>query len=82
MSIIIALKLNNRMNTSDKVQNILSLYGCYINFRIGFHDTSNNKCTNYGIILLEFTNDKNIYNNFIMELSSIDNLEVKTIKFT
>ena len=76
MVAIIAIKVENRVKEAQKLQDILTKYGCEIQTRIGFHPTGDFKCTNFGIVLIEVTNKLNeIYD----ELAKFWNIQM--IKF-
>ena len=81
MSIIIGLKLSDRIEIAVNLQKILSKYGCNIKTRIGLHDINNGKCSDCGIILLEFIGNNNLLNVFIKELSAIEYMDVKIMNF-
>lgn len=53
MTAIIGISVDNRREESQKLQEILTKYGCYIKTRIGLHDMGEYKCLNYGIVLIE-----------------------------
>lgn len=53
MTAIIGISVDNRQEDSQKLQEILTKYGCYIKTRIGLHDMGEYKCLNYGIVLIE-----------------------------
>ena len=53
MTAIIGLSVDNRKEEAQKLQDILTKYGCYIKTRIGLHDMGEYKCLNYGIVLIE-----------------------------
>ncbi len=53
MKTIIGVKLDNRAEESTEFQSIISKFGCGIKTRIGLHDTLQNQCTNFGLVLLE-----------------------------
>ena len=53
MTAVIGIKIENRMEESTKLQEILTKYGCNIKTRIGLHDMGEYKCLNYGITLIE-----------------------------
>ena len=53
MTAIIGISIENRKEESQKLQDILTKYGCFIKTRIGLHDMGEYKCLNYGIILIE-----------------------------
>lgn len=76
MTTIIGIKLENRASEAIKLQEILTLYGCEIQTRIGLHPIGEYKCNNYGIILIEVISKANeIYD----ELSKY--WQVQTMKF-
>ncbi|MBO6181625.1 hypothetical protein J6O86_08070 [bacterium] len=76
MTTIIGIKLENRASDAIKLQEILTLYGCEIQTRIGLHPIGEYKCNNYGIILIEVISKVNeIYD----ELSKY--WQVQTMKF-
>lgn len=80
MKTIIGIKLNNRVNNSSDLQEILSKYGCIIRTRIGLHDVDCGKCSQNGIILLEVINDE-LVAAFQRALCSIDNIEIQQMVF-
>lgn len=53
MTAIIGISIENRKEESQKLQDILTKYGCFIKTRIGLHDMGEYKCINYGIVLIE-----------------------------
>lgn len=76
MVAILAIKVENRAKEAQKLQEILTLYGCEIQTRIGFHPIGDYKCSNFGIVLIEVINKLNeIYD----ELSQY--WQVQMIKF-
>ncbi len=76
MTTIIGIKLENRSSDAIRLQEILTLYGCEIQTRIGLHPIGEYKCNNYGIILIEVISKVNeIYD----ELSKY--WQVQTMKF-
>ena len=79
MTTIIGIKVSNRENSSSKLQEILTSYGCFIKTRLGLHDTSESTCYPNGIVLLELT-DSDQADKLISELDK--NQEFKTQKMT
>lgn len=80
MTIIIGLKLSNRVETAVELQKILSKYGCSINTRIGLHTIKGGFCSPDGIILLEVIDDK-ILKALESELLTIDHIELQHMVF-
>ena len=81
MVTILGIKLDERLENSLNFQKILSKYGCEIRTRLGLHSSENNSCTNWGIIILEFTGDEKSLNNFEKEISLIDGAKFGKIIF-
>lgn len=76
MIAIMGIKVNNRASEAQKLQELLTIYGCEIQTRLGLHPMGEYKCNNYGVILIEVVNKINeIYD----ELSK--NWEVQIMKF-
>ena len=81
MSIILAIKLEERLENSLKLQKILSNFGCQIKTRLGLHDIMDNCCTNWGIIVLQFVGDEISLKNLEKEISEIQNTKIGKIIF-
>lgn len=76
MVAIMGIKVANRAQEAQKLQEILTQYGCEIQTRLGLHPIGDYKCNNYGIVLIEVINKINeIYD----ELSRF--WEVQIMKF-
>lgn len=73
MTAVIGIKIENRMDDSTKLQEILTKYGCNIKTRIGLHDMGEYKCLNYGIILIEVIDRTN---EIFDELSKYWNVQI------
>ena len=80
MTIIVGLKLVNRVHTAEEFQRILSKYGCSIKTRIGLHSIQGGFCSPDGIILLEVIDGK-ILAALESELLKIDNIELQHMIF-
>lgn len=59
MSTIIGIKVANRIEEANKLQEILTEYGCLIKTRIGLHDMGEYRCLNYGVILIQVVDKEN-----------------------
>ena len=78
MTLIIGVKIPNRISTSPIFQDIISKYGCIIKTRIGLHSNCSNVCANYGIILLEIVDGSEIV-GLKKALSSIEGISIDSI---
>ena len=79
MTTILGIKLNNRMETSQDFQTILSKYGCIIKTRLGLHETNDNVCNSHGIIILEIT-ESGEKEHLISELKSIKDIKTEIME--
>jgi len=50
---VMAILVKNRKETADKVQKILTAWGCLIKTRLGLHDGVLDNCSEAGLIVLE-----------------------------
>lgn len=82
MKIIMGIQLEKRQSTADKVQKLLTSYGCYINARLGLHSASSDYCSEKGLIILEFINDAEDKSKELKnELANINGVIVKEMQF-
>jgi len=49
--------IGSRQDAAEKVQKILTGWGCFIKTRLGLHDDVLENCTQSGLIFLELTGD-------------------------
>jgi hypothetical protein len=79
---ILGIYISDRMKESQKVQNILTKYGCSIKTRLGLHEVKDDYCSTSGIILLELLGDLSECIKLENELLKIENVDVKKMVFT
>ena len=58
MKNIVIISVQQRKNVSSAVQEVLSEYGCLIKTRLGITDSTSKKCSQTGLIILEFLGNK------------------------
>ena len=79
MTVIIGIKLKDKISNSLKFQEILTKYNCIIKLRIGINNNSI-FCSENGIILLQTdTGEKEI--EFEKELLNISEIEIQRMIF-
>jgi len=78
---IIGINLRDRLHDTEKVQHILTKYGCIIKTRLGLHDTEEPGSEGLGFILLELTGDPLDFLKLENELLQIGHLDVKKMIF-
>lgn len=76
---IVSILVKNRIIEAEKIQKILTEFGCNIHLRVGLHELSN-QCSDEGLILIEFISDDNIFNDFINKLKTIEHTNVQYLK--
>ncbi|MBE9468343.1 MAG: hypothetical protein IMY72_08495 [Bacteroidetes bacterium] len=59
---ILLIYMSTRREAAEKVQKILTGWGCYIKIRLGIHDGILDKCSNTGLVFIELAgeNDKHV----------------------
>jgi hypothetical protein len=76
-SVIMAVLQENRVETATKVQEVLTKYGCFIQVRLGLHDSGVDECTNTGLILLQLCGQDLPLKEFEGKLVAIPGVKVK-----
>ena len=80
MTTIIGIGIENRKETSTKVQEVLTEYGCNIKTRLGLNDYQETECSYKGIILVDVPNRENAV-ELENELKKIKNITIKEMEF-
>lgn len=80
--IIMGISLQQRIETANSVQALLTKYGCSIQTRLGLHQASKDLCSQKGLIVLEFIDDAGDEAiKMEKELLAIENVIVKKMEF-
>lgn len=72
---IMAITIKKRTEEAVEVQSVLTEFGCYIQTRLGLHDTSEG-CSNAGIIILQLHCDDEIAGKLRDKLDSLEGVAV------
>lgn len=80
--IILGVHITERATHVPEVQKVFTKYGCNIKTRLGLHEVSENFCSPNGLIILELVGDPKQCDNLIKELTAIEGIEIKTMKFS
>jgi len=78
---IVGLHITNRVYNSNKVQEVLTKFGCNIKSRLGLHETHDNQCAPDGIILLEVFGEQRDIDSMMNELAKVQGVDIKTMTF-
>lgn len=82
MDTLLGIKVNNRFDEVEKMQNVFTEYGFMIHTRLGLHSQEKNNASDNGIILLQL-NDNGATEGRELEskLQQIEGLQVKKMSF-
>ncbi len=79
ISRIMAITIKKRNEEAVEVQSILTSYGCYIQTRLGLHETYEG-CSNAGIILLQLRCEDAIAAEMTDKLEAIAGVKVSQME--
>jgi hypothetical protein len=78
---ILGVMINDPAKGADKIQSILTKYGCVIRTRLGMHDIDEEYASDTGLMLLELIGDMHECLRLENELFAIDGVEVQKMVF-
>jgi hypothetical protein len=78
---ILGIYVNRAKDDTNRIQEILTRYGCSIRTRLGLHDTDEEYYDDRGLILLELYGDPEEALRLENELLGIDYVEVQKMTF-
>ena len=73
--------INDPAKGADKIQSILTKYGCVIRTRLGMHDIDEEYASDTGLMLLELIGDMHECLRLENELLVLDGVEVQKMVF-
>lgn len=76
---IIAIKCGGRRENADRLQKVLTKYGCIVKMRLGLHETGD-LCSDDGLILLQLAGDPDKFPVFLDELNELSGIRAKLIE--
>lgn len=79
---ILGINVGNRKDANEKVQTILTTFGCSIRTRLGLHETNDESNHPGGLILLELIGDVTEWDKLEKELSAIEHCEIQKMDFS
>ncbi len=77
---ILLILQKNRTQSSIKVQEILSHYGCFIKTRLGLHDTNQQECHPGGFIFLDMAEDKKAIKDCLNQLNQLEGVKAQWVE--
>ena len=78
---ILGVMINDPSKGADKIQNILTKYGCTIRTRLGIHDIDKDYASDTGLMLLELVGDMQECLRLENELLALEGVDVQKMVF-
>jgi hypothetical protein len=78
---ILGVMINDPAKGADKIQSILTKYGCVIRTRLGMHDIDEEYASDTGLMLLELIGDMHECLRLENDLLALDGVEVQKMVF-
>ena len=76
---IVALRIEQRVQTAALVQEVLTRFGCNIKTRLGLHDVGGGACANDGIVILQACGEKSEIEQMLGALNAVPGVKAKLI---
>lgn len=76
---VLLILINNRKESVEKVQKVLTGWGCLIKTRLGIHDGVLENCSDQGLIFLELVGETSKHEELIRKLKLIRGIDVKLV---
>lgn len=76
---VMLILIGSRQEAAEKVQKILTGWGCFIKTRLGLHDDVLENCSQTGLIFLEMTGDFEQMQEVERKLNLVKSVDAKLI---
>ena len=77
---VILILIGNRKVSADKVQKVLTGWGCHIKTRLGLHPGVLDNCVEQGLIFLEVVGEDEKLEELLRKLNSISHVQAKFVE--
>ncbi len=74
---VMIILIGNRKEAAEKVQKILTGWGCMIKTRLGIHDGVLDNCSEHGLVILELVGEEPKKEELLRKLELIPHVAVK-----
>jgi hypothetical protein len=78
---LLAIRINDREDTSLKIQQVLTTHGCKIKTRLGLHDDGDGVCSQAGTMILQLHCSVDEGKTVADDLLKIDGVKAQFINF-
>lgn len=76
---IIGLRVNHRTGNAVKLQEVLTKFGCHIKLRVGLHETSEEYCSDDGVIMLQACGEKATIEEMLKAFNDTEGVTAKML---
>lgn len=77
---VMLILIGSREEAVEKVQKILTAWGCYIRTRLGLHGNIEDKCSHKGLLFLELDGEMDKLKEFEHKLNLIKSVDAQLIE--
>jgi hypothetical protein len=77
MKTVMAIMVSNRKDSAEKVQKILTGWGCLIKMRLGLHDNVLDNCSDEGLLILELVGEEGKHKELAEKLNVLPGVQAK-----
>lgn len=77
---VLLLLVQHREDTADRVQKILTGWGCFIKTRLGLHDGVLDNCSESGLIFLELVGEQAKHEELVRKLKLVKGVDVQLVQ--
>ena len=74
---VMLILVGSRQEVAEKVQKILTGWGCFIKTRLGLHDGVLDNCTESGLIFLELVGDNEKHEEIARKLNLVKGVDAR-----
>jgi len=76
---VLLIYMSTRKETAEKVQKILTAWGCFIKTRLGIHDGVLENCTETGLIFIELVGETDKHKDIERKLNLVKGVDAQLI---
>ena len=78
---ILGVYIADRQKEAGEAQAILTKFGCNIKTRLGLHEVGDNKCSTYGLVILELCGAKAEMDALEAALAVVEGINLQKMTF-
>ena len=76
---IVGLRVNHRTGNAVKLQEVLTQFGCNIKLRVGLHETSEEYCSDDGVIMLQACGEPDTITAMLDAFNQLEGVSAKML---